>query len=622
MNKPRQIELLSPARDTATAIEAIRHGADAIYIGASSHGARAAAANSVEDIAGLVEYAHRFGVRIYVTLNTIIYPEELKQVESLIHDLYRIGVDALIVQDMSLLRMELPPIALHASTQCDVSSAEKARFLADAGFSQIVLARELTLDETSEIHRLLPDTALEAFVHGALCVSYSGNCHAGIATMGRSANRGECPQICRLPFDLTDSEGNVLVRNRHLLSLRDLNRSRHIAEMMDAGVSSFKIEGRLKDIGYVKNVTASYRAIIDRIIEANPDKYCRSSFGDSEIRFTPDLSESFNRGFTDYFTCAPRPESKMASILSPKWCGNKVGTVIQCSRGAIKASLTATLNNGDGLGYFDRATGEFRGFRLNRIDGNMLYPASAVQIPVGTAIYRNHNKARADIMNTDTASRTISVNMTLRADDRMIAIDASDCRGCRITVSEFMDLEQASTPQQQRRIETLRKTGGTIYRADRIEDNAGTYFIPAKTLTALRRRALEALDSAWKCRYKFDQRRAENKEAMLWEPSGELTYHNNVANPLAAEFYRSHGAAEIEPALEVARKNSPDAPLRIMTTRYCLRRELGACLRNPKQASHLPRNLYLNSGNLKFALAFDCARCRMYVDLVKNKGTV
>ncbi|MCM1483944.1 MAG: U32 family peptidase [Muribaculaceae bacterium] len=616
MSYPRPIELLAPARCADTAIEAIKHGADAVYIGSVSHGARSAAANTLADIERVVQYAHPYGVRVYVTLNTIIYSDELRAVERMIHELYRIGVDALIVQDMGLLRMELPPIALHASTQCDIATPDKARFLRDAGFSQLVLARELTLSETAAIHSAVPDVALEAFIHGALCVSYSGNCHAGTAVAGRSANRGECPQLCRLPYDLVDATGRVIMRGKHLLSLRDLNRSAVIADMLEAGISSFKIEGRLKDAAYVKNVTAAYRKIIDGIISENPERYCRSSFGSSRISFTPDLNESFNRGYTEYFTRHERPDATMASLLSPKWCGTPVGKVTHCAKGYIKAELTTELNNGDGLGFFDPATGQFKGFRLNRVSGRTLYPATPQSIPPGTVLYRNFNKNLSGIMDGDTASRTIDVTFKLHTAPGSIVLDATDERGCSVSVAESIAIEPAATPQETRRHDILTKTGTTIYRVTCVTDSAGAVFIPAKQLTALRRRTLEALDSAWRSIYTYEYRCDEKNDAPLWDGLHTLTYHNNVANHAAKAFYRSHGAQSIEPAMEI--NKTPSSPIRIMTTRYCLRRELGACLRNPAQASSLPKDLYLVNGKLKLHLTFDCSKCGMMIDLIKN----
>lgn len=346
----RSIELLAPARNADVAIEAIKHGADAVYMGAGSHGARAAAGNSLDDIERVVKYAHIFGARVYVTVNTIVYDDELLQVEQLVRSLYNIGVDALIVQDMALLQMDLPPIALHASTQCDIRTPQKAQLMQAAGFSQVVLARELSLEETAAIHASV-DVPLEAFVHGALCVSYSGDCQAGWALQRRSANRGECPQICRLRYDLLDADGRMLVKGKHLLSLRDLNRSKYIEEMLESGVSSLKIEGRLKDADYVKNITAHYRRLLDEIIGAHPDKYVRASYGSSKISFTPDVAQSFNRGFTTYFTKPLALSSRMASINTPKWSGVPVGTVKSVSPKFITAALSTQLANGDGLGF-------------------------------------------------------------------------------------------------------------------------------------------------------------------------------------------------------------------------------------------------------------------------------
>ena len=334
----RELELLAPAANAEIAIEAILHGADAVYIGPPSHGARKAASNSLEDIKKVVDFAHQYRARVYATVNTIIYENELTGVEELIRKLYIIGVDAIIVQDMGILRMDLPPIALHASTQCDTRTVEKARFLEDVGFSQIVLARELTLEEIRKIHESV-DVPLECFVHGALCVSYSGRCHASQAVKGRSANRGACAQICRLPFTLSDAKGEVLIKDKHLLSLKDFNLSENIEDLIEAGVSSFKIEGRLKEVGYVKNVVAYYRKKIDAVIDKYPDMYRRSSFGYSKVDFTPQLDKSFNRGFTTYFLHNRRPDA-ISSPNTPKSMGEIINDVNQ-------------LNNGDGISFFN-----------------------------------------------------------------------------------------------------------------------------------------------------------------------------------------------------------------------------------------------------------------------------
>lgn len=617
-DSPRPIELLAPARDAATAIEAIRHGADAVYMGASSHGARAAAGNSIDDIRRVVDFAHPFGARVYVTVNTIVLDSEIAEVERLVDELYRAGVDALIVQDMALLRMRIPPIALHASTQCDIRTPERARFLAAAGFSQIVVARELSVGEMAAIHEAVPGVAVEAFVHGALCVSYSGDCQAGWMLARRSANRGECPQICRLAYDLIDGRGRTVVAGKHLLSLRDLNRSAHLGAMLEAGVTSFKIEGRLKDVRYVKNVVAAYRRELDRLIAASPRRYRRASFGKVSLTFTPSLDESFNRGFTDYFTTtAGRPSAslRMATFDSPKWTGTPVGTAAAPCRGSrLRARLTTPLANGDGIGFFDRS-GRFCGVRVNRVDGSVLHLASDADIPAGTALYRNHNKLFAATLDASaTASRRIAVSLTLRpAGSGRLALDAVCERGASATATVLSDapFDTARTPQSERRLSALRKTGDTIYEVSDVDDRCGNLFIPAALLTDLRRRALAALDSAWAAAYRFDYRREPSAEPVS-APAG-LTYHDNVANRLARSFYEDHGATTVEPALEAVMPDATDG-LRVMQTRYCLRRELGACLRTPQGAA-LPEPLTLRSGSYELHCRFDCASCRMSLHL-------
>lgn len=610
VEKIKSIELLAPARDAATALAAINHGADAVYIGPSSHGARSEAGNSIDDIKAVVEAAHPFGVKVYATVNTLVYNDEVEEVERLIWRLYRAGVDALIVQDMGVLRMNLPPIALHASTQCDVRTPEKARFLADVGFSQVVIARELSINETARIAEACP-VPVEAFVHGALCVSYSGDCQAGWATAGRSANRGECPQICRHRFNLEDGQGNVLVADKHLLSLRDLNRSEQLEKLMEAGVRSFKIEGRLKSASYVKNVTAAYRRLIDDIIALNPEKYCRVSAGESTPNFKPELGRSFNRGFTTYFTNGrPGPTQRMASTESPKWIGLPVGTVKHCSPDGRKLNVDAieALNNGDGLGYFD-TKGEYCGFRLNRVEGNTIFPAKPLDIKPGTKLYRNADRVREQQVEASEGKRTLGVELTLRATRRGMALDAVDELGRRVSVAEDCELAEARTPQRKVHEEVLSKSGDTIFSVKKIIDEAEALFVPKSMLATLRRRALDALLAAGRITYHYDRRRSE---AIVDYGVKELDYHSNVANRLAREFYADHGVKRLGPALEVAQAMSNKEPLTVMTTRYCIRREMGRCLKTP-QGREWPQDLYLTSGNVKLRLVFDCDRCGMRV---------
>lgn len=605
----RYLELLAPARNADTAISAILAGADAVYMGASSHGARKDAANSIDDIRRVTDFAHQFNAKVYATVNTIIYDRELRDVERLITDLYHAGTDALIVQDMGILRMDIPPIELHASTQCDIRSVEKARFLAEVGFTRLVLPRELSLREIEEIHSAVPDTELEAFIHGALCVSYSGDCRASFMTGGRSANRGECAQICRLPYTLTDSRGRKFMEDKHLLSLRDLNRSDSLGAMADAGVCSFKIEGRLKEEGYVKNTVAWYSRILDRVVGESGGNYRRLSVGRSNAGFNPSPDKSFNRGFTTYFLSGHAPVKGIASFDTPKATGTPVGKVKRCEGKVIIAELSAQLANGDGLGYFD-GEGRFQGFRLNRAEGQRLYPASPRTIAPGTVLYRNRDKEWDDAIASARTTRTISVDMVLRTvgSDRL-ALELTDECGTSVTATATVgQLQQALTPQEAPRRQLLGKLGGTIYRVGKIIDLAGGVFIPASALAGLRREAVALLDKARVMTHRFGLRRPENPDAVC--QSASLSYRDNVANHLAEEFYRSHGVTEIVPAVEV---ESPDDETLVMTTRYCLRREAGKCLLTPQGRQWPDTPLYLRSGNISLRVEFDCRRCGMRI---------
>lgn len=615
MKGPRPVELLAPARDAATAIAAIDHGADAVYIGAPSHGARAAATNSLDDIRRVVEYAHRFRARVYVTVNTLVYPDEIPEVERLIVSLYDAGVDALIVQDMGILRMKIPPIALHASTQCDTRTPEKARFLEQAGFSQIVLARELTLDEISAVSAAVK-VPLEAFVHGALCVSFSGDCQASFMASGRSANRGECAQMCRLPYSLTDENGKTLMADKHLLSLKDMNRMELLDRMLEAGVSSFKIEGRLKDISYVKNVTAAYRAALDRIIAANPDRYCRASLGNTDLKFTPSVEHTFNRGFTSYFLTERRQQG-IASMDSPKSVGIPVGRVSRVGDNWIAVKTDVNIANGDGLGFYDR-TGRFTGFRANRVaDGKIFLREKVSGLERGIMLYRNRDRMRDAEMSGETAIRTIPVGVTLRiTGDRRVAMDIEIKGIGSASACVEADISEARTPQGDAHRRVAGKLGDTVYRLDTFNDFAGdSVFIPASQLTQLRRDAVAALDVAMKASYPRELRRAEMPEAVYRE---HVVARDNVSNPLAREFYLDHGAKRIDSALEVHRPASGEET-QVMECRYCLRRELGACLRTA-DGRRLPPLLYLQHGPLRYRLDFNCRDCMMRVVQVSGNN--
>lgn len=617
MKNVRLLELLAPARDAETAIAAIDHGADAVYIGADSFGARAAACNPVKDIADVVQYAHRFGVRVYVTLNTILYDNELNAASSLIKRLYDAEVDALIVQDMSILQMDIPPIDLHASTQTDARMPAKIAMLAKAGFSQIVLPREFSLDEIRRATDAASPAAIEVFVHGALCVCYSGDCQAGAILAGRSANRGECPQICRLSFRLTDEQGRDVKlpdgasAERHWLSTADMNRIDYLGDLADAGATSFKIEGRLKPAAYVKNVTAAYSLALDRLIAQSEGRYARASFGRTELNFTPDPARSFNRGFTPYFL-TPAHTAKITSWQSPKWIGLPAGKTIGRSGNGLRVKTSCELHNGDGLGYFD-SNGKFTGFRINRVDGDIIYPAPGSTVPSkpGVQLYRNNDAdGEAALARRDTGRRSIGVNVVLR-NDRIgrIIIDASDERGCAITVCTdeiYTDIARSEQTGPRRRI--MERISDTIYRLDNLDDRLGTIFIPAKALAALRRRALDALDRSWAIRYNRRLRKPADIPSDLFKGL-TTSYHDNIANAAAERFYTAHGAKVAGHAVEV---DKPHGKVRVMTTRYCLRRSMGACLRG-KNAGLLPDRLWLDAPIGRLELKFDCDNCRMQV---------
>lgn len=607
-HRPADIELLAPARDADIAIAAIDHGADAVYMGASHHGARADATNTLDDVQRACDHAHRYGAKIYATVNTLVYDDELMEVERLVHDLYRIGVDALIVQDMALLRLDLPPIALHASTQCDLRTPDKARFLESLGFSQLVMARELTLDEIATI-RQATTVPLEAFVHGALCVSYSGRCAISQVLKGRSANRGECAQLCRLPYDLVDGKGRVLIAGKHLLSLRDLAQHDRLEQMMAAGVSSFKIEGRLKDIGYVKNVVAYYRRAIDKVIDREPERYRRASCGTVNLTFEPAIEKSFNRGFTHYFLDERRPKdgTAIASIDTPKSQGEYLGRAMHYNGNTLTIDTRATLVNGDGLSFID-SHGQFSGARVNRAmeNGTVLLRERA-DIPRGTRIYRTADKVFTDLLAKPSATRTIAVEAGLRYHDGTLSLTLDDERGNHVVHSLDCDLQAAAKPQGERQRTELAKLGGTIYRLHEAQV-PGDIFIPASLLSQLRREAIELLDRAHRITRPVDKRRPEDKSSTC--PVASLEPADNVANRLAESLYRDHGVTDIVPALEAGTPANASTPL--MHTRYCLRRQLGACLKG-KNTTALPHDLYLKTGPTLLKVNCNCKACEMTI---------
>ncbi len=602
---PRHIELLSPAKDLVCGIEAVRHGADAVYIGAPRFGARAAAGNSVADIHALSEYAHLYDARVYVALNTILRDDELREAEHLIRELYHAGVDALIVQDMGITRLDLPPIPLHASTQTDNRTVEKVRFLEAAGFTQVVLARELSLEEIREIAQ---ETAvpIEVFVHGALCVSFSGQCYLSAAMNRRSANCGECAQCCRLPYTMVDAEGREVVRDKHLLSLRDMNRSEELEALLDAGVTSLKIEGRLKDASYVKNVTAYYRRKLDAILERR-NEYIRASAGRSTYTFEPSVEKSFNRGFTPFFLHGR--ERDITSFDTPKSLGEPVGRVKELKGGSFTVAGTKQLCNGDGLVFFD-SRGSLEGFRVNRVEANRVFPLEMPEIKPKTQLYRNYDQTFEKLLVKPSAERRIAVKMEFFDNPFGFTLVMEDETGARVMLVEPFKMEPARSDQADNIRTQLSKLGNTPFEASsvivRMSENL---FVPSSLLTDMRRRAVEKLLSARKIRYLRETVRRVDPTEELPYSEKHLTYLGNVSNHLAADFYKEHGVETVDEAFEL--KPQKDVPL--MFSRHCLRFSMGWCPTYQKGKSPYKEPYYLIYKDNRLRLEFDCRRCRMLV---------
>ena len=605
MIKQRKIEPLAPAKNLECAIEANNHGADAVYIGAPKFGARVAAVNSLEDLEALVQYAHLYNARIYVTVNTILKEEELKETEEMIHALYRIGVDALIVQDMGITKLNLPPIPLHASTQMDNRTPEKVRFLWEAGFRQVVLARELSLREIKNIHTACPETPLEVFVHGALCVSYSGQCYVSQSCFGRSANRGECAQFCRLPFSLVDSDGKVIVKDKHLLSLKDMNQSDELEQLLDAGASSLKIEGRLKDVSYVKNVTAAYRQKLDAIFARRPE-YVRASSGMCRFEFKPQLDKSFSRGFTHYFLHGR--DKEIFSFDTPKSLGEEMGTMKEARGNYLTVAGLKSFNNGDGVCYLDEQ-GRLQGVRINRVDGNKLYPQEMPRIKPRTVLYRNFDQEFERVLSRKSAERKIKVSILLTDNEFGFSLRLTDEDDNSITLAFPHEKELARTPQTENLKTQLAKLGNTPFEAKVIEvEFADNWFLPVSVLADYRRQAVEKLIAARRINYR--------QELSVWKqtnhafPQTTLTYLGNVMNTHAVSFYEEHGVQRIAMAYE---KEAVENAV-LMFCKHCLRYSMGWCPIHQRVRSPFKEPYYLVSNDGKrFRLEFDCKNCQMKV---------
>jgi putative protease len=602
MNIVRKIELLAPAKNLETGMEAINHGADAVYIGAPKFSARSAAGNTLTDIQQLADYAHIFHAKVYVALNTILKDNELPEAGQMIWDLYRAGADAIIIQDMGILNLSLPPVALHASTQTDNRTIEKVRFLEEAGFSQVVLARELSLGDIRDIaaHTHVP---LEVFVHGSLCTSYSGQCYISQALAGRSANRGECAQYCRLPYTLSDAGGKNLVTNKHLLSLKDLNLSEHLEELLDAGVTSLKIEGRLKDLSYVKNITAYYRKKLDELFEKRPE-YRASSSGETIPYFVPDPGKSFNRGFTNYFLRGRNKE--MASPETPKWVGEAVGHVKEIVGNYFTISGKKILHNGDGLCFLNEKNG-LTGFRVNRVEGDKIFPADRPRLDKGITLFRNQDHELEKTLSKKSAERNIRMAWLLEENNFGFSLTATDEDDYSATVTGTFSKELSMKNQSANIREQLSKLGNTPFQmtqlSNRLTDN---WFIPSSLLSEMRRKGIEAL----MCVRKIAFQRPIQAIQPTFHPYPEtvLTYLGNVANEKAEAFYQQHGVQTIHPAFEL----DPSDSVPVMFTKHCIQYQLGYC---PKQGNTetLKAPLTLLTGANRLELRFDCRNCEMQV---------
>lgn len=633
-NGLRKIELLAPAKNLECGIAAIDHGADAVYIGAAQFGARQTAGNSTEDIAELTRYAHQFGAAVYVTVNTIVYDKELAALEHLLKQLVEMGVDAILVQDMAVLEIykklkaeyvargyRMP--ALHASTQTDNRSADKVKWLKENGFERVVLARELSLEEITDIHKAHPDVELEAFVHGALCVSYSGACYASQYFFNRSANRGECAQFCRMAFDLKDSDGETLIEDSYLLSLKDMCQLDRLGDLLEAGVCSLKIEGRLKDANYVKNVVATYSEALNAYIAKHTGKYCRSSYGRCTYTFTPALEKTFNRGFTHYFFNGRQKD--ISSFNTPKAMGEYVGYVKEIHRGSFNVAGTAMFANGDGLCFFNKQK-KLEGFRVNRVENNRLYPLTMPKnLEPGMALYRNNDIEFERAMQGKTSTRKLQVRFVVDVVDGKLTFTATDECGRSANVVLNETPEKAQKSQHDNIVKQLEKLGNTVWTANEISINnsADEFFIPSSRLAAVRRELLEALEDTPVSNHTDNQ--AVDRTATNSVNANNTVYADtidiaNVANTTAQNYYAAHGVKNAPTAFELnsdykaGSTTAPSAVPPLMTCRYCLRYALGYCVKNggKRPTWHEPLHLEAKNG-IRVRLAFNCAKCQMEV---------
>lgn len=609
----RHLELLAPARNADIGIEAINHGADAVYIGGPAFGARASADNEIGDIARLVAHAHKFNARIFVTLNTILHDNELEAARRLVWQLYDAGADALIVQDMGLLELDLPPIQLHASTQTDIRTVEKAAFLEHVGFSQIVLARELDLQSIRKIAEATT-CHLEFFVHGALCVAFSGQCFISHAHTGRSANRGECSQACRLPYALEDAQGRILANDKHLLSVKDNDQSANLRALIDAGISSFKIEGRYKDMPYVKNATAHYRTLLDEILEDLPG-YRRASSGRCTFAFTPQPEKTFNRSATDYFVNGRKAD--IGAFDTPKFAGETLGPVTKVGKEFVEVETDVELHNGDGISFFDSHK-ELVGLRVNTVEGKRLFPNEMPEdLRRGMTLYRNRDHAYLRLLEKKSAERRIAISMILCESRNGFVLTVTDEDNHTATAEIVLEKQPAQNPEKAEAglRESLGKVGGSDFFVREIFlEIAQPWFIPASAANQLRRDAIASLEAARAATYQRPLKRVAVEPPAIY-PEDTLSYLANVYNAKARAFYEKHGVKAIAAAYEA---NEEQGEVSLMITKHCLRFSYAMCPREAKgvigvQGTVTAEPMTLINGKDRLTLRFDCKKCEMHV---------
>ncbi len=595
----RKLELLVPAKDKETAICAIEYGADAVYIGAENFGARKAAGNSLAEIKEVIDYAHKFYVKVHITINTILNDEELEQAKKLIHGLYEIGADAIIVQDMGILELaakgELPPIPIHTSTQCDTRTLEKAEFFQTLGVSRIILARELSLNDIAKICEKVSAkedrenaAEVEVFIHGALCVSYSGQCFMSAYIGGRSANRGECAQACRKKYTLTDENNNIIAKDKYLLNLKDFNASKYLDKLVKAGVKSFKIEGRLKDINYVKNVTLYYRNILDKLGR-------KSSSGKIFADFEPDVNKSFNRGFTEYFL---KKREHCYNFDTPKSTGEKIGKVTSTGKDFFEIKTKLKISPQDGLCFMNG--GHLEGCLVNRVDdkNKRIYPNRMNGIKTGTEIFRNQDVNFEKLLENSKTKRQIGLEIIYK--DRIIKAVDDDKNYVEIPI-EYNETAKNSEKMKDTFIKQTEKTGGSDYYIRKIKILSELPFIPVSAINDLRRKIFEKMTAERLKNYKREYQKPLDYSLF---PVEKVDYTANIHNKTAKEFYKKCGCEVCEMSFES--KNYKSYPVELMRTKHCLKYAFDMC--------KSPEKLFLKDEKGKvFLLKFDCKNCEMVI---------